>query len=268
MMTKFSKRAATFMTAGLAVTALPADAHFLSIYTPETNLAGPTTAPVELIFWHPLSGGHVMDMGAMPQEFFMVHRGERTDLMENLSEIAFESAGASGQAYTSEVEFRSSGDYILTVVPEPYYEQTEDIYIQQITKAYVNRGQLPTDWAEPVGLPTEIIPLSRPYNQLVGSTFTGRVLTDGEPAAGVEIEVEYIAATPDPASHSAGEATIGEAPGGTIALISDDNGYFTFGLPRAGWWGFAALGSGPVSEHEGKELSQDAVIWVTASDWQ
>ncbi|WP_373356452.1 DUF4198 domain-containing protein [Pseudoroseicyclus sp. CXY001] len=248
--------------------ALPAHSHFLSIYTPEANLAAPTTAPVQLIFWHPLTGGHVMDMGAPPDDFFMVHRGERIDLTDRLSEIAFESAGVAGQAYAGEIDFRSSGDYILTAVPAPYYEETEDIYIQQITKVYVNRGQLPTDWAEPVGLPTEILPLSRPYNQLVGSSFTGQVLRDGEPVPHVEIEVEYIASLPDPASNSAGPATVGEPAGGTIAIMSDDNGYFTFGLPRAGWWGFAALGSGAQTEHEGKELSQDAVIWVTAQDWQ
>ncbi|MBK1636979.1 nickel transporter, partial [Rhodovulum adriaticum] len=39
---------------------------------------------------------------------------------------------------------------------------------------------------------------------------------------------------------------------------------FTFGIPRAGHWGFAALGSGPETEHQGKELSQDAVIWIKA----
>jgi cobalt/nickel transport protein len=55
-------------------------------------------------------------------------------------------------------------------------------------------------------------------------------------------------------------------PGGAVVAISDEDGYFTFGIPRAGFWGFAALGSGPVKEHEGKELSQDAVIWVRAYD--
>ncbi|SIS85912.1 hypothetical protein SAMN05878426_1081, partial [Phaeovulum vinaykumarii] len=29
-----------------------------------------------------------------------------------------------------------------------------------------------------------------------------------------------------------------------------------------------ALGSGPATEHEGKELSQDAVIWITAADME
>ena len=51
-----------------------------------------------------------------------------------------------------------------------------------------------------------------------------------------------------------------------VVAVSDANGYFTFGVPKAGYWGFAALGSGPETEHEGKELSQDAVIWIRAWD--
>ncbi|WP_200347347.1 peptidoglycan-binding domain-containing protein, partial [Halochromatium glycolicum] len=43
------------------------------------------------------------------------------------------------------------------------------------------------------------------------------------------------------------------------------NGVFTFGIPRPGIWGFACLGSGPDKEHKGKELSQDAVLWINVS---
>ena len=51
-----------------------------------------------------------------------------------------------------------------------------------------------------------------------------------------------------------------------MVAVSDANGYFTFGIPKAGYWGFAALGTGPATEHDGKELSQDAVIWIRAWD--
>ena len=57
-------------------------------------------------------------------------------------------------------------------------------------------------------------------------------------------------------------------PGGTLVAITDGDGRFTFGIPRSGFWGFAALGSGPDTEHEGKALSQDAVLWVRAYDLQ
>jgi len=52
----------------------------------------------------------------------------------------------------------------------------------------------------------------------------------------------------------------------TMTIKANKNGEFSFGIPRAGWWGFCALGVGPAIKHNGKELSQDAVIWVQARD--
>jgi cobalt/nickel transport protein len=37
-------------------------------------------------------------------------------------------------------------------------------------------------------------------------------------------------------------------------------------MPKAGWWGFAAVGAGGEMEYEGKDLSLDAVIWVQTVD--
>ena len=55
------------------------------------------------------------------------------------------------------------GDNVFCLVPGPYYEAEEDIYIQQITKMVVNSAGFPTDWDAEVGLPTEIVPLDKPY---------------------------------------------------------------------------------------------------------
>ena len=52
----------------------------------------------------------------------------------------------------------------------------------------------------------------------------------------------------------------------TMGVRANMNGEFSFGIPKAGWWGFCALGVGPDTEHKGKELSQDAVIWIKAVD--
>jgi cobalt/nickel transport protein len=52
----------------------------------------------------------------------------------------------------------------------------------------------------------------------------------------------------------------------TMGMKANVFGEFSFGIPKAGWWGFCALGVGPVKEYKGKELSQDAVIWVNAQD--
>lgn len=251
---------AAFASLGLSG---PGLAHFQLIYSPQTLIETPGDVPVKLIFWHPFENGHAMDMGA-PLEFYAVNRGVRIDLMDRLVPTTFTGNGTSAAAWDASVPVKRSGDYVMVLVPAPYYEQSEDIYIQQITKSYLNRAQMPSDWTEPQGLPTEILPLNRPTNVLAGSTFSGRVLADGKPVPGAEIEVEYIAAEPDMVSGRPGAPTVAPPPGGALVAIADDDGYFSFGVPRAGFWGFAALGSGPETEHQGKPMSQDAVIWIRA----
>ncbi|GAA5064014.1 DUF4198 domain-containing protein [Roseibacterium beibuensis] len=256
----------TIFAAGVAA-ALPmaASAHFLLNFTEQAVIETPGEIPVKLIFWHPMDNGQVMDL-AMPREFYMIHNGERTDLLDTLEPAVFQGAENTGEAFRGSVPIRRSGDYVLVTVPEPYYEESEDIYIQQIARVFLNRNGLPTDWDGIMGLPAEIQPLNRPYNVLVGSTFTGRVLSNGEPVAGAEIEIEYMASEPDIAVSATTEPTVAAPAGGTLIAISDANGYFTFGIPTAGWWGFAALGVGPETGFDGRELSQDAVIWIHATE--
>ncbi|MCE8417177.1 DUF4198 domain-containing protein [Rhodovulum sulfidophilum] len=255
------------VTAALALTLVPgvAAAHFQLAYTEESLIDAPGDVPVKLIFWHPQESGPVMDMGE-PLEFYAIHRGERIDLKPTLSQTVFHGPLNEAVAWDGSLPVKRMGDYVLVTVPAPYYEESEDIFIQQITKTYVNRGQMPTDWDGPQGLKAEILPLVKPYNVIAGSTFTGRVLSEGAPVAGAEIEIEYMAAEPDMETDAPKPAIAGPMPGGAIVAVSDENGYFTFGVPKAGYWGFAALGVGPDTEYEGKELSQDAVLWIRAFD--
>ncbi len=257
------------LCAAAAALAIPtmAQAHFLLEYTTDTLIEAPGDVPVKLIFWHPFENGHVMDMD-MPQEFYMIHNGKKTDLKDTLKPVRFTGGENEGAAFKGSVPVKRSGDYVMVTVPAPYYEGSEDIYIQQIAKAFLNRNELPTDWMNPVGLPTEIVPLNKPYNIIAGGTFTGQVLAEGKPVAGAEIEIEYMAAEPDMNTSASSKPTVSPMAGGAVVAVSDANGYFTFGVPKAGYWGFAALGSGPATEHEGKELSQDAVIWIRAWDME
>ncbi|WP_242500563.1 DUF4198 domain-containing protein [Tropicimonas sp. IMCC6043] len=244
-----------------------ASAHFQLAYSPDTIIERPGDVPIKLIFWHPFDNGHVMEM-ARPLEFFAVHRGARIDLMDRLVPSTFTGVTNAAAAWDGSVPVKRSGDYVIVVVPEPYFEPSEDIYIQQIAKSYLNRNTMPTDWMEPQGLVTEILPLVKPGNVIAGSTFSGQVLREGVPVPGVEIEVEYLAAEPDMETGAPGPAVTGPMPGGTVVIVADEDGVFTFGVPKAGHWGFAALGSGPETEFEGKQLSQDAVIWIRAWDME
>jgi len=164
---------------------------------------------------------------------------------------------------------RSLGDYVFVLVPSPFYEAGEDKYIQQFTKTIANVGGVPGNWAEPVGLPAEILPLDKPYANWTGGIFRGIVLSDGEPVPYAELEVEYMNHPPDLDARglaAEGLVTFPQASFATMSIRANERGEFAIGLPRAGWWGICALGVGPETEHEGKELSQDAVLWIQVKD--
>ena len=257
------KLLASLSTAALLLSAGAAHAHFQLVYTPDVQIDEPKTVPVKLVFWHPMENGHVMDM-EQPEQFFYVAKDGKVDLRPSLKPMTFAGKENQAKAFEADVSIRRNGDYIFVLQPAPYYEKSEDAYIQQITKSYLNKGGIPDGWNKPVGLPTEIVPFNKPTNVLVGSTFTGQVLSEGKPAAGIEIEIEYMAAPPDVKNNRPASNDAASAKGGTLVAVTDVNGMFTFGIPKAGFWGFAALGSGPKKEYKGKELSQDAVIWIRA----
>ncbi|NJL08215.1 MAG: DUF4198 domain-containing protein [Methylacidiphilales bacterium] len=258
----------TLFAAGVLLIAAPAaQAHFQLAYTPEVNFEKPAAVPMKFVFWHPLENGHVMDMDE-PEALVMVFKGEKIDLKSKLKPITFHGADNKAKAYETVLDIKRNGDYIVALTPKPYLEKSEDKFIQQITKSFLNKGGIPDGWDKPVGLPTEIVPLVKPTNVLAGSSFSGVVLSEGKPVADAEIEVEFMAAPPDMKANKPGKVTAKAPEGGAIVVKTDANGVFTFGIPKSGFWGFAALGTGPVKEHEGKELSQDAVIWVRAFDFK
>ncbi|WP_028315284.1 DUF4198 domain-containing protein [Desulfatibacillum aliphaticivorans] len=248
--------------------AAPALAHFQMIYTPESALDKGKEIPLKMVFTHPFEAGHTMDMG-IPEEFYVVRKEKKKDLKDTLKPITWKSLTNSGKAFESSYKLRGMGDNVFVLVPAPYYEAEEDIYIQQITKMVVNTGGFPTDWDAELGLPAEIVALDKPYALWTGNVFRGVVMGGGKPVPYAEIEVEYLNHNPNMVKNAFDAAAAAEAPQDsfvTMGIKANANGEFSFGLPKSGWWGFCALGAGAQDKHEGKELSQDAVIWVQVRD--
>jgi cobalt/nickel transport protein len=120
-----------------------------------------------------------------------------------------------------------------------------------------------------VGLPAEILPLDKPYANWAGGVFRGVVYADGERVPNAELEVEYVNHAPDLDARKFADRPQVELPQdsfGTMSIRANERGEFTIGLPRAGWWGICALAIGPDTEHMGKALSQDAVLWIQVKD--
>ncbi len=259
------------------VMASPADAHFMMAYTPQDTLMEKAEdLDLRLVFTHPAEAGHMMDMGGVKEFYVVSKKGEeepkKTDLKGYLKEITWSNPGSKAPAFSAKIprkEIRSMGDYAFVMVPGYYLEKEEDVYMQQITKLIVNVGGVPTIWNEPLGLPCEIVPMIKPYATWTGNTFQAQVLSGGKPVPGAEVEVEYLSHAPDLKSNSLAKKSSVNYPNGALVtqtIIADQNGVITFGLSKAGWWGFAALGVGPDTKYQDKDLSQDAVIWVQAHD--
>jgi cobalt/nickel transport protein len=260
----------------LALVSSPACAHFLLVYTPEMALKAGQATHLSLVFTHPFEATHTMALDA-PQEFYVISqrgadaRPQKTDLKQYLQPIAWASTENSDRAFEARLPTqitRSLGDYVFVTVPAPYYEKSEDKYIQQYTKMIMNIGGLPGNWAEPVGLPVEIIPLDKPYANWTNGIFRGVVLADGKPVANAELEIGYLNHAPDVAARKFGPAQVAAPQNAfmNMGIRTNERGEFAIGLPRAGWWGICALAIGSKTEHQGKHLSQDAVIWVKATD--
>ncbi len=128
---------------------------------------------------------------------------------------------------------------------------------------------LPGNWSAPAGLKTEWVPLVKPYAMWTGMTFKAQLLSNGKPVANHDVEVEYMNHEPDMKKNAFKKEAKSEAPQDafvTMGIKTDAHGYIEFAVPKAGWWGFCALSSGPDTEFKAKELSQDAVIWLKAVD--
>ncbi len=256
-------------TAALGLAAListQASAHFQLFYNPELAHEKGKPIAVKMPFTHPGSNGHVMD-NDRPLSLQLVHKGKTKDLTDKITESSWTSSSNTGRSWELKTRLKGLGDYVYLLTPQPYYEESEDIYIQQITKTIFNVGGLPTEWNEDFNLKAEIVPLQAPYTVYAGGTFSGVVKSLGKPVPFAEIEIEYVNYQPDMNANRFSDQASHPYPNGnyeTITIYADQNGTFTFGIPRAGFWGFAALNIGTDTEHNGKELSQDAVLWVQA----
>ena len=274
---KSSRRTAALL-AGAALGGLgsAAEAHFQLLYTPEAALNESAALELALVFSHPFDNGFTMDMG-QPEAFYVVsQRGEAeprtTDLMQYLEPIEWsgvETQAAAFLARPPRAVTRSLGDYTFVLRPAPYYEAQEDKYIQQITKTVVNVGGIPGAWDEPLGLPVEIMPLDKPYANWVGGVFRAVVLAGGEPVPHAEVEIEYLNHEPQIEARRfdpQGKVAAPQDSFKTLSIRADAAGQIIIGLPKAGWWGICALDLDDGEQHEGKDLSVDAVLWIKATD--
>ena len=238
--------------------ATPAFAHFQMI-VPSTEIvetAEERELSLRLMFMHPMEGTS-LEM-VRPHEFGAFVGGKRQDLLDTLTQMDFRRHSA----YSATYKIKRPGDHLFWVQPAPYWEPAEGVMIVHYTKVVVNAMGLEEGWDEELGLVTEIVPLVRPYGLWAGNSFRGIVKKDGKPVPYAEIEVEYF--------NEDGKTKAPASPFITQVIKADSNGVFSYAIPWAGWWGFAALSEAdekmenPSGEKVPVEIG--AVFWLRVRD--
>ncbi len=233
-------------------------AHF-GMLIPDRNIVDQNHRAVALTlsFSHPFAGIG-MDM-AMPVKFFVDLDGKKSDLKSTLKPTTV----MGHKAWKTQYRFKRPGVYIFGVQPQPYWEPAEDTFIIHYTKTEIAAFGADEGWDRPIGLKTEIIPLLRPFGDYAGNSFVGKVLMDGKPVPGADVEVEFYnkgCKLKAPTEYHV-----------TQVVKADDQGIFTFTCPVPGWWGFAALSEanykikGPDGKKKDVELG--AILWIHLDKW-
>ena len=228
-------------------------AHF-GMVIPSENIVTPRKKSVDLTlaFAHPFAGSG-MEL-VKPLKFSVFHDGQETDLLATLNKAEVMGHGAWSTTY----KIKRPGVYYFVMEPQPYCEPAEDVSIIHYTKTVVAAFGADEGWDEPLGLPTEIVPLLRPFGNYAGNTFVGQVLLKGKVVPFAEVEVEFYnekGKLKEPSDYHV-----------TQVVKADSNGIFCFTCPQAGWWAFAALNEAdytindPAGKPKGVELG--AVLWI------
>jgi len=253
----------------IVLSAVPASAHFGTLI-PSDDIISQDDAKnlnLQIKFMHPFEM-HYMEM-VKPKQFGVFHDGKKHDLLSTLKEKKGSSSDQKDKFtfWSADYQIRRPGDYTFYVEPTPYWEPAEDVFIVHYTKVIVNAYGQEEGWDKALGLETEIIPLTRPYGLWTGNLFTGQVLLKGKPVPFAEVEVEYLNEFPDNPNivHAPADSYI------TQVVKADANGIFYYAMPRAGWWGFAALNDADWKLRQGNEeksVEIGAVFWVRTRDME
>lgn len=236
----------------------PAGAHFQELIPSVDILTAESGNEVELslTFTHPMEGGPVMAMG-QPIRFGVIGPAGEADLRSTLAPRSIDGARAFSASYRVE----RPGDHVFFVEPAPYWEPAEGVMIVHYTKVVVDAFGGGGRWDREVGFPVEITPLARPYGLWTGNQFRGIVEQDGKPVAFAEVEVEW---------RNDGTLTPPADAFVTQVVKTDASGVFSYVMPRAGWWGFAALleSETTMKNPDGKDVPVEAgaLIWVHTRD--
>ena len=244
--------------------ALPAMAHF-QVYWPQ--IEGCYAKPGEAITWR-YFWGHPFEMlisDAQPPKFFMFTPQRQKENVE-VKEISLKDQGSVQDRKAFEVEYKPPGlgDYYLCLEAPPYFIPEDQVFWQDYVKEPLH-VQSAKGWDQLVGLPVEIVPLTKPYGWPAGSVFKGQALAKNLALTRATVEIEKFNGFFVPPDRLPRDRLGAEnGPRMTRVTKTDHMGYFICTLDSPGWWIISVSAPGERRVHERKTypVEMRGCLWV------
>lgn len=244
--------------------AAPALAHF-HVFWPQQE--GCYAKPEEVVKWR-YFWGHPFEMlisDAQPPKFFLLTPQKQKE-HPAVKEIILkdQESGEARKAFELEYKPPGTGDYYLCLESPPYFIPEEQAFWQDFVKEPLHVMEA-KGWEQAVGLPVEIIPLTRPYGWPAGSVFKGQALAKNRALTRTTVEVEKFNGFFVPRERFPKDRLGGEnGPLITRVTKTDHMGYFVCTLDSPGWWIISVSAPGGKKVHERKTypVEMRGCLWV------
>ncbi|MBE0490993.1 MAG: DUF4198 domain-containing protein [Sulfurospirillum sp.] len=231
-------------------------AHFQVLLPSSAIITDQNNAKITLLyeFTHPFQQMRMQMQ--KPFRLGVFYDGKSYDMLPTIQEVKKDGY----TTWINEFHFMAPAVYQFFVDPKPSFEPAEEKFIHHQTKVIIDAFESGENWDVPIGLKAEIIPLTRPYGLYSGNIFSAKVLYKGKVASGVNVEVELYNTEGYKAASNLHV---------TQVMKTDANGIFHFVMPKAGWWGFAALieDDEMITKQDKKyPVELGAVLWIYANE--
>ena len=197
----------------------------------------------------------------------MIHDGKERDISDLAVSRQYLVKNGRAECYSiplSRKMISRAGDYVFVVKHMPHWKKNLGFYICKVSKFFMNRGGLVTDWPNRLFEDApEIMPLSPPYSVYAGTLFRAEVVDNtGKNIAHARIHVEFLNYEAGRGGIDATSPILSQRDMGESVLYADSSGAFSFVPPVAGIWTFTLVDGDRDLMINGKKLQYDSSVSV------
>ena len=242
----------TLVLVGSVLLAANLFAHDHFLYTSNLDVSGQKEVKMKALLCHPAEEPEAEPISIatkdgkthMPKAFFVVHDGEKQDLLSKVKVgviTSKESHVAFDAVYTAEDGLKGGGSWVF--VMDSGNTKDSGFMFNPVEKLIITKDSAGSDYNQRVAPGyNEIVPLVNPVNAWKENVFRAKFVDkDGNPIKNARIDVDFINGKLDMTNNT--WVANKEAPKTSLRVFTDDNGVFAFVPSRSGQWVIRAVAS-------------------------